>query len=129
MESGNLYDMSFFTGVKFFLKLGVSDSAIKRMFSIPIYYTQAPPAGGCQAGKQCYAHFEASYANATAGQWLPFSYKFTDLTRESWGNAITPSTLTGSNLQQVLWLMWEEGNNGTAGKAKVDFWVDQIQFY
>jgi hypothetical protein len=45
------------------------------------------------------------------------------------GVITNPPTFSGANLQQMLWLQWEESRNNTAGSSNVDFSVDDIEFY
>lgn len=133
MDNGNQYDMSFFSGVKFYFKTGLADTAIKRVFEIPIFATQATPAGGCDnSTNRCYDHFSFTL-NGTGGAWQSYFIKFTDMTRQGFGFPLTPNppTFSGGNLQQVLWLQWEEGNNNNqsaTGGTPIDFWVDEVDF-
>ena len=129
MEGGKRYNMSFFTGVNFYFKTGTDDSAKKRVFQIPLYETQAVPTGNCDnSTNRCYDHFGTALS-ATNGSWQKLSLKFSSLTRQGFGFPLTPTDLSGFNLTQVLWLLWEEGNSNAAGTATVDFWVDEIQFF
>ena len=133
MESGEKYNMSFFTGVQFYFKTSLADSAGKRVFEIPTLQTQTSPAGNCDnSTSKCYDHFSTPLSG-TNGSWQPYSIKFTDMTRGGFGwPMVGPQTLSGVNLQQVLWLQWEEGNNNIlspAGGTIIDFWVDEVQFF
>jgi hypothetical protein len=130
-EDGNFYDASPWHGVKFMMKVGPGDTATHRIFSIPVYQTVAiPGGGGCGAGpKLCYDHFAADYSAGTGGQWKQFSYLFSDLHQLVAGAIPNPPTLSGLNLQQVLWLQWEEGRNNAPGASKEDLWVDDIEFF
>lgn len=130
-EEGAFYDASVWKGVKFMMKVASDDTAPHRIFSIPVYQTQAVPGGGgCTAGPRlCYDHFAADYSAGTAGQWKQFSYLFTDLHQLVAGAIPNPPTLSGVNLQQVLWLQWEEGRNNSPGTCHLDFWIDDVEFY
>jgi hypothetical protein len=130
-EGGNFYDASDWHGVQFMMKVGPGDTATHRTFSIPVYQTQAVAGGGgCTAGpKLCYDHFAADYSAGTGGQWKQFNYLFSDLHQLVAGAIPNPPTLSGVNLQQVLWLQWEEGRNNLAGISTIDLWIDQIEFY
>ncbi len=129
MESGKKYNLSFFTGVKFYFKTSTADNALKRVFQIPIYQTQGIPSGNCDnSTNKCYDHFGTTLA-ATNGNWQQLSLKFSSLTRTGFGFSLNPTDLSGFNLTQVLWLLWEEGNGNAAGTATIDFWVDEIQFF
>lgn len=130
-EGGNFYDASPWTGVKFMMKVGPGDTAPHRIFSIPVYQTQAVAGGGgCTAGpKLCYDHFAADYSAGTGGEWKQFNYLFSDLHQLVAGAIPNPPTLSGINLQQVLWLQWEEGRNNSPGSCTLDLWIDQVEFY
>ena len=129
MDSGQQYDASFFTGVKFYIKVGTDDNAGKRVFQIPLSTTQAPPGGACDnSNNTCYDHFFSPY-QSTNGVWKQLSFTFASLTRQGFGNALVPPTLTGDNLKKFLWLQWEEGNNNVKGVITVDYSVDQIEFF
>jgi len=133
MENGNQYNMGFFTGVKFYFKTSLADSAVKRVFQIPTIQTQALPSGACNnSTNKCYDHFTATLTS-TGGAWQSYSIKFTDLTRQGFGFPLNgPPNLTGVNLQQVLWLQWEESNNNVQtpnGGITIDFWVDEVEFF
>lgn len=126
------YDASFFTGIQFYIKTAGSDTAGKRIFSMPIAQTQPSSAGGdCNpsaALNACYNDFFITYNN-TNGAWQLVTAPFSSFTRGNYGSAVTPTTLSGTNLQQILMLDWLESNNNVAGFINVDFSVDQIQFY
>lgn len=133
LEAGNLYyDANFFSGVKFFLKVASSDAAAKRTFSIPVAQTTVPSGGGtCDpnaASNACYNDFAVTY-NGTNGAWVAQNITFASMARGPYGAAITPTTLSGANLKQVLMLQWAEGNNNTAGTVNVDFSVDEVEFF
>jgi hypothetical protein len=127
MNSGAPYDASFFSGVRFYINVSPNDDATKRIFAIPIYATQEPPAGGC-VPPGCYDHFFVNYEN-TNGQWRLMNVDFLSMGRQGFGPALSPNTLSGNNLKQVLWLMWQEGRNNSAGTSTVEFMVDSIEFY
>ena len=130
-EGGAFYDASAWTGVKFMMKVGPGDTALHRIFSIPVFQTQAVAGGGgCLAGpKLCYDHFAADYSAGTGGEWKQFNYLFSDLHQLVAGAIPNPPTLSGINLQQVLWLQWEEGRNNSPGTCTLDLWIDQVEFY
>lgn len=130
-EGGAFYDVSNFTGVQFYLKISSDDSALQRHFSIPVYQTVAVAGGGgCTAiSTQCYDHFAADVTDGTDGQWAFFRYNFSDLKQLVAGAIPTPPTLSGTNLQQVMWLQWGGSRNNKAGKSFVDMSVDAISFF
>lgn len=129
MEGGNLYDGSFFSGVKFYMLIGSDDTATKRDFSIPVYQTQGTPQGGCVGGNAggCYDNFTVNIS-APSGQWVSFNVPFNTLVQAYAGVVTVPSTFSGANLQQMLWLQWEESRNNTPGTSTIDYAVDDIEF-
>jgi hypothetical protein len=126
-----VYDASLFSGVQFYLKVMSDDTAGTRSFSIPVLQTSNPPNGTCNpnaSSNACYNNFENVYSN-TGGVWQLVSFPFSSFTRQGYGSAITPPTLSGANLQQIVSLMWSEGNDNVKGTINVDFYVDQVQFF
>ncbi len=126
-----VYDASLFSGIQFYIKVMNDDTASLRDFSIPVLQTSTPPNGTCSpnaASNACYNNFEYIYNN-TGGAWQLLKIPFSAFTRQNYGSAVTPSTLSGANLQQIVSLMWSEGNNNVAGTINVDFYVDQVQFF
>jgi len=126
VNGGALYDASFFSGVRFYLKVMPADDATKRIFAIPTFATQGSPSGGCTSN--CYDHFFMNYEN-TNGAWRLYNVDFLSLGRQGFGAPLTPNNLAGNNLKQMLWLMWQEGRNNAAGTSTIDFWIDSIEFY
>ena len=122
------YDASLFSGIKFYLKVASDDNAGTRSFSIPIVKTSPAPAGTCSLYNSCYNNFAYAYSS-TNGNWQLVILPFTSLARASYGGSFTPSTMSGTNLQQILSLQWSEGNNNVAGTINVDFYVDEVQFF
>jgi hypothetical protein len=126
------YDAELFQGVKFYIKVMGDDTAGTRTFSIPVAQTMPPSNGGnCNpnaASNACYNNFAVSYAN-TNGNWVLVSSGFSAFTRGNYGAAISPTTLSGANLQQILMLQWGEGNQNVAGTANIDFYIDEVEFY
>lgn len=131
IEGGNLYDGSFFTGIKFYLKIANDDQTTKRTFSVPVYQTQGAPQGGCVGGNAggCYDNFAFDISAGTGGQWKLFNIPYTSLAQAYAGVKTVPPTFSGANLQQILWLQWEESRNNTAGTSHIDFWVDDIELF
>lgn len=126
------FDAELFTGIKFYLKVMGSDNAAKRTFSLPVAQTQPPSAGGdCNPGaasNACYNDFNVVYSN-TNGAWQLLTCPFSSFTRGSYGASISPATLSGLNLKQILMLDWTEGNSNAVGIANVDFYIDEIDFF
>jgi hypothetical protein len=133
MEGGTApYDGSFFTGVQFYLKIGADDNTTKRDFSIPVKQTQGPPQGNCAGGNAggCYDNFAFNLSSVTAGQWEAFNIPFTSLAQAYAGVVTIPDpNFGGQNLQQMLWLQWEESRNNQVGTSTFDYWVADISFY
>jgi hypothetical protein len=65
----------------------------------------------------------------TGGAWTLTTAPFSSFTRGSYGAAISPTTLSGLNLQQILMLNWSESNSNVPGTINIDFYVDEVQFY
>ena len=136
LEAANkYYDASLFTGVKFYIMVASADVAALRSFSIPIGLTTVAASGGIcdqppftSASNPCYNSFGTSFTN-TNGIWKPVVLTFASLTRGNYGPTISPATLSGTNLQQILMLDWSEGNSNAAGDVNVDFSVDQVEFF
>ncbi len=128
----SVYDASLFTGIKFYLKVMNDDTAVVRSFSIPVLQTSIPPNGTCNqsaASNACYNGFAYAYG-VTGGNWQLVSLPFSSMTRGNYGAAIVPPTLSGANLQQIVGLQWSEGGNNLPNTTvKVDFYVDEIQFF
>jgi hypothetical protein len=105
---------------------------LKRRFSIGVAQTipqDDPDIGLCDNGNNgCNNNFGATIDN-TNGVWVTKSYLLTDLTRESFGNPVTPSNFTGIHLKQVVRLIFEMGRNNSAGPCNVDFWLDEVEFF
>lgn len=122
------YDASLFSGIKFFIKTSSADNVGTRSFQIPVVKTSVAPAGTCALYNSCYNNFFYTYP-ATNGNWQSVVIPFNTMTRQSYGGAISPTTLSGTNLQQILSLQWSEGNNNVPGTVTVDFYVDEVQFF
>ncbi len=130
-EGGAFFDASNFTGVQFYLMIASDDTTIQRHFAIPVKHTLAPVAGGdCTAGPSlCYDHFAADVSGGTGGQWEFFRYNFSDLKQLVSGAIPNPPTLSGENLQEIMWLQWSGSRNNKPGVSNLDFYVDQISFF
>lgn len=133
MEGGTApYDGSFFKGVQFYLKIAADDNTTKRDFSIPVKQTQGTPQGTCAGGNAggCYDNFTFNLSSGTAGGWEFFIIPYTSLAQAYAGVVTKPDpNFGGQNLQQMLWLQWEEGRNNEAGTSTFDYWVANISFY
>jgi hypothetical protein len=123
------YNMSFFSGIKFYMNIASDDTAKARYFYVNT--TQESPSsanGTCAAASGCYNYFGYTFPGQTTG-WQAFSFNWSQLTVQSYGFQPTPSTLSGVNLEEVLQLIWEESNSNTNFTANIDFWVDEVYFY
>lgn len=127
---GQYYDMSFFSGVKFYLKMpNGGDPVLLNNFNFNLSNTTPVSDGGeCDnSTKGCYNNF-AVKLNYTNG-WELKSFTWGEFTRESWGIPVDPPTLSGENLKRVINLEWQSKRNNVAGVSNVDFSVDEIRFY
>jgi hypothetical protein len=129
LKGGNYFDASQYgyTGVRFYLKTGTGDNCPYRRFNVGIGATTPPAGGGYANSTNAYSHFGATLA-ATGGVWLQKTYIFTSLGR-AFGTPLTPNSITGINLQQLLEVEWQFGRNGVAGTSAVDYWVDEVEFF
>jgi hypothetical protein len=131
LEAGSFFDARNFTGVQFYFKIAPDDTSIQRHFAVPVYQTIAVAGGGgCTAGPSlCYDHFAADISGGTNGQWEFFRFNFSDLKQLVGGAIPTPASLSGTNLEQIMWLQWSASRNNKPGVSNVDFYVDQISFF
>jgi hypothetical protein len=131
IENEAFYDALNFTGVQFYLKIASDDTTLQRHFAIPVYQTIAVSGGGgCTSGPHlCYDHFAADVTGGTNGQWQFFRYNFSDLKQLVAGAIPDPPTLSGANLEQIMWLQWGASRNNKAGTSTVDIWVDDIELF
>jgi hypothetical protein len=126
----NAYNMSFFTGVKFYINFTSSDTTTSRFFYIPTTQEAKSPQGDCTAATGCYNYFGYTFPTASTNGWVQYSFNFaTDLAPTPYGIQPNPATFTGVNLQQVLGLLWQVGRQNAAGTSNVDFYVDEVYFY
>jgi hypothetical protein len=121
------YDLSAFSGIRYYLKVESDDTALWRAFQIPLSSTLPVTYGGTCVN-DCYDHFYANYAS-TSGAWVRMSHSFTDLKRRNFGAPLNPPNLSGANLQQALFLQWDEGNQNEFVTTHFHFSVDEIEFY
>jgi hypothetical protein len=123
-STSGYYNASLFKGVQFYMRVMTDDNCTSRQFSIPIAQTMPVTNGGtCLSG--CYDHFGYTY-QGTGGKWQLYALNFSSLTRNSYGSAVNPPTLTGSNLAQFVQLQWQENGGGS---SNADFGIDEVQFY
>lgn len=123
-SASGYYNASLFKGVQFYMRVMPDDTCTSRQFSIPIAQTMPVTNGGtCLSG--CYDHFGYTY-QGTGGNWQLYALNFSSLTRSSYGSAVNPPTLTGSNLAQFVQLQWQQNGGGS---SNADFGIDEVQFY
>jgi hypothetical protein len=129
LSSTGYYNAHFFSGVRFYQKVSASDAATPRYFSMPTAQTMPPPEGMCVA-PGCYNHFGANY-DSTDDQWESVVLDFASFTRGGWGDPVEPTTFSGTNLEEIVQLQWQEDNPVFAigGSCNVDFSIDEIEFY
>jgi len=122
------YDASSFTGLKYLILIGSTDTATKRRFKITIAKT-VPISNGGVCETNCWDHFGINMPAAPTGTWVSQAVTFATATREGWGSPITPATFTGTNLQELIGLDWAESRNNMGGTSVIDFWVDEVEFF
>jgi len=131
LKSGTTYyDMSFFSGVKFYLKLPDSgDTVLLHNFNFNLSNTTPVPDGGeCDnSNNGCYNNFavKLDYTNG----WTLKSFVWSEFTRESWGIPVDPPTLSGENLKRVINLEWQSKRNNVPGTSNIDLAVDEVRFF
>ncbi|HTC21864.1 MAG TPA: hypothetical protein VK859_13495 [bacterium] len=120
------YDASAFTGIKFYYKCPADDVSMKRRFGIGTAATLPGSDGGtCQS--DCYNNFGAMMD--PSNDWALKNYAFADLKREAgWGSPVTPPDLT-DHLKEFIYIKWANSGDNHAGTYKIDYWVDEIEFY
>ncbi len=120
------FDASPFHGIRFYYKCSTDDQAPRHRFSVPIAPTVPTSSGGsCTDG--CYNHFGADLPPAS--EWSKKVYAFTDLQRGSgWGSPVTPPDFT-DHLKEIIDIEWMEGSENAAGTYKIDYWVDEVEFF
>ncbi len=124
----NAYNISFFSGVKFYANFTSADTTPSRFFYVPTTQEAKSPQGDCTAATGCYNYFGYTFPAGSTNGWQLYSFKFSDL-KVSYGVQPSPSSFTGINLTQVLGLLWQVGRQNSAGTSNVDFWVDEVYFY
>jgi hypothetical protein len=54
---------------------------------------------------------------------------FSDLKRApGWGSPVTPPDFT-DHLGKIIDVEWVDGSGNNAGTYKIDYWVDEVEFY
>lgn len=142
LKSGSSYfNISFFSGIKFWLKLpDKGDAVLKNWFNVYLRETTPLLDGGeCDnSAGGCYNHFyvnmEYTCNQASGGcgygvGWEQKSYTWDQFVRESWGNPVYPSTLSGDNLTEVILFEWQAKRNNVAGTSYPDIYIDEVRFF
>ncbi len=136
LKSGTrFYDMGFFSGVKFYFKMpNKKDTVLMNNFNLNLKQSIPVTDGGdCDNGhKGCYNNFAVPLdytGDLGRAVWVEKSYAWSDFSRENWGNAMVPPTLSGQNLKELVSLEWQSKRNNAAGVSKVEMYVDTVSFY
>ena len=120
------YDASPYDGIKFYYKCPAADQDLKRRFGIGTSPTLANSEGGT-CSNNCDNHFGVMLSSAN--DWVVYTLKFTDLTREQgWGAPVTPPDLV-DHLKEFVCVKWDHGANNAAGSYTIDYWVDDVEFF
>lgn len=129
LKGGTVFDASQYgySGVRFYLKTGAGDNCPYRRFKVGVGATTPSSGGGYATSANAYSHFSV-VLQTTSGSWAFVSEVFSTLHRE-FGAAISPSDLSGKNLQELLLVEWQFGRNNVAGSSDVDYWVDEVEFF
>jgi len=127
-SDNSYYDVSSFIGIKFDWNCPSDDNTVQRFFSLGVARTVSGQGTcGVVAGSvPCYDYFSLALP-MTSGSWTTQSTAFTALALQY--NSGSPNTIQPTDLKQVLFLMWTDRSNNTAGSYTVDMWVDNVQFY
>jgi hypothetical protein len=127
-NNGAAYDAATpgFTGIRFYYKLGATDNCLQRRFMIAVRQSLPGPDGGT-CPSNCYDHPGADQAANPRDTWVLKSYTFTSLTQLGWGYVV-PGGLPAHRTDFIK-LVWINGRNGAAGTSKVDYYVDQVEFF
>ncbi|HUO56637.1 MAG TPA: hypothetical protein VMV05_00525 [bacterium] len=125
-KNSGFYDASAFTGIRFYYKCPADDNVNKRRFAIAIAPTLAAQDGGTCVN-DCYNHFGAF--QSPSDDWVLKSYLFNELKRESgWGSPVVPPDFT-DHLKEVSYIKWDHSGDNKPGAYKVDYWVDEVEFF
>jgi hypothetical protein len=125
-KSRGFFDASPFQGIRFYYKCPADDQATSHRFSVPIAATVPTSNGGtCTDG--CFNHFGTDLP--AAADWIKKDLAFADLKRGSgWGSPVAPPDFT-DHLKEIIDVEWVDGSGNNAGSYKIDYWVDEVEFY
>jgi hypothetical protein len=76
---------------------------------------------------QCGNHFGV-FLKPTL-DWTVESFDLKSLVREEGWGATLDSDDFMDHLKEVVYIKWENGTNNVPGLYKIDYWVDQVEFY
>ncbi len=125
-KRSGFYDASPFHGIRFYYKCPADDQATSHRFNIPIAAT-VPSSGGGICSDGCYNHFGADLVQTL--DWVKKDLPFTNLKRGSgWGSPVSPPDFT-DHLKEILDVEWVDANGNSQGNCKIDYWVDEVEFY
>ena len=137
-QSGNMFDVSAWSGISFWWYQAPDDNANQIFFCL-ITARIAPQSiggsGACGTGGNvpCYDYLGDALLGYPKGGWFQVFEDFSSMTTQYSSGG--PNTVTAADKQQVLQLMWTSRSNnvdpnGSAGTPyTADFWVEGIQFY
>jgi hypothetical protein len=129
LRGGSYLDISQYgyTGVRYYMKIGTGDNCLYRRFNVGIGATTPQAGGGYANSTNAYSHFGATLTT-TGGVWTQKTFIFTSLIR-AFGTPLSPSTLSGNHLKELLEVEWQFGRNGSSGSSTVDYWIDEVEFF
>jgi hypothetical protein len=139
-SSGNMYDVTPFSGISFWWNQGTDDNANQLFFCLVTARIAPQSIGGdgtCGTGSNvpCYDYLGDNLLGYPKGGWFQVFEDFSSMTLQYGSGG--PTNVTALDKQQVLQLLWtsrsnNNGNTSSTGPAQnytADFWVDDIQFY
>ena len=136
--TNSTYDVSIFNGIQFYIFVSPVDNAQSRQFTVPTSQQQPgpgpPPAGMCQNPNDpvvthCYDPFMYDYTDIRKGEWIFVQKKWEELKQFGNGSTPNPPTMSGLNLQQVLYFGWVEGNAALSTPVTIDFSVTGCELF
>ncbi|HTA77485.1 MAG TPA: hypothetical protein VK791_10035 [bacterium] len=132
------YDISPFQGIEFYVNISSVDSAVDRVFLVSGLQDSPrspnPPVGVCGDPDRpddghCFDAFQYDYTNSPRDQWVLVQKNWSDFKQYGFGSPMTPPTLTGTNLQQVVGFEWAETNGSQAGPITINYSLAGIRFF
>ncbi len=132
------YDISPFQGIEFYVNVSSVDTAVDRVFLVSGLQDSPrsanPPVGVCGDPDRpddghCFDAFQYDYTNSPRDQWVLVQKNWSDFKQYGFGSPMTPPTLTGTNLQQVVGFEWAETNGSQAGPITINYSLSGIRFF